>query len=860
MSQNGTWTRRLNIFINGKEVRNDIASIKNEMFKLISTQSRMTIGSKEYVKAGTEIKKLNGIIAEHNASLRNTSSTTDKLITQFKGLLPALGVGAVVGFFANIGKQIFAAQEKFQTFNAVLKTALGSKGAAASSLQMIQDFAAKTPFSVEQLTNSFIKLVNRGFKPTKEELTKMGDLASTSGKDFDMLVEAILDAETGEFERLKEFGIKAKVSGEQVTMTFKGVKTSVDNNAESIRTYLLGLGELDGVMGSMSAISDTLAGKTSNLGDAWDTLMKTMGDSSGGIFSSVISGLTSIINFATLAAKSIKQIKLENEISNASENVKESMQEIEIVTASLVKNNTEMNEAKKIAYDLYKSSRNTQIKDLDLEISKTQELMKVSKLGKLYVLKKREEELMSRKNMLLDEMEQIRTLKDVQNSYSSDVTNYSKLSIKELNALVKKGDQLAKAELVTRKSLSDGLKDSFQELSKQISDFDIKINNAITSGNLPLAKKFSEEQHAMELLLATYKEVKNQIEKGWSFPGKEMGPQTWEIENGVDPMNPKVYNSVSPLKAQNSPLKKRKTGLEEDTPEERGAALMQRLADEEKQAKEIKDAYTEMEWQSAQTLNDTIFTIVRNRQQAEFDQAINLLEKKRQAELDNKNLTESQIAAINEKYDKKQATIKAKQFKKEQNAAATMAFINGALAITKTFTSVPFPLNIPLAIGQGVATAAQIAIIKSEEVPEFFAGGYTTNSANNNKAAGIVHANEYVIPATGLSNQHLSPFINLIEMARLNGNLASINPSLHGLSLSDSQYQRSVFNAQYSTEKMGIDTEIINANTIVLEALLHKLSQPLNVAPVEATVSLLGRNGILENTEKYENMKGKSSL
>ncbi len=64
-----TYTRRINLYINGKEVKNDIISIRREMTKLVNEQARMTRGSKDYVKHGAEIKKLKNIINEHNNSL-----------------------------------------------------------------------------------------------------------------------------------------------------------------------------------------------------------------------------------------------------------------------------------------------------------------------------------------------------------------------------------------------------------------------------------------------------------------------------------------------------------------------------------------------------------------------------------------------------------------------------------------------------------------------------------------------------------------------------------------------------------------------------------------------------------------------
>jgi hypothetical protein len=165
---------------------------------------------------------------------------------------------------------------------AVLTNTLGSASQAQLAMNMITKFASETPFSVEELTGAFVKLANQGFKPSYDEMRKLGDLASSTGKSFGQLAEAILDAQTGEFERLKEFGVKAKVAGDQVTFTFREVATTVKNTSTSIQQYLLGLGDIEGVSGAAAAISQTLQGKISNLGDAWTTFMKNLGDANTG--------------------------------------------------------------------------------------------------------------------------------------------------------------------------------------------------------------------------------------------------------------------------------------------------------------------------------------------------------------------------------------------------------------------------------------------------------------------------------------------------------------------------------------------------------------------------------------------------
>jgi hypothetical protein len=111
-----------------------------------------------------------------------------------------------------------------------------------------------------------------------EAMRQYGDLASSVGQGFDQLAEAVADATTGEFERLKAFGIKASKEGDKVTFTFKEQATTVDFTTKAIENYVKGLGDMRGVSGSMAAISETLGGKVSNLGDKWDSLLNTIGD------------------------------------------------------------------------------------------------------------------------------------------------------------------------------------------------------------------------------------------------------------------------------------------------------------------------------------------------------------------------------------------------------------------------------------------------------------------------------------------------------------------------------------------------------------------------------------------------------
>ena len=227
------------------------------------------------------------------AQLKKGLSQSKSEVKGFGTSLKKIG-GLLAGAFAidqitSFGRAVFDTTAEFQKFSAVLTNTLGSGSAARAALNDIRDFASKTPFSVAQLTGSFVKLANQGFKPTTNEMRKLGDLASSTGKDFDQLAEAIIDAQTGEFERLKEFGIRASKQGDEVKFTFKEVETQVDFTADSIRDYVLSLGDAEGVSGAMNAISKTLGGQLSNLGDAFDDLKDALGTELQGAMSGSLS-------------------------------------------------------------------------------------------------------------------------------------------------------------------------------------------------------------------------------------------------------------------------------------------------------------------------------------------------------------------------------------------------------------------------------------------------------------------------------------------------------------------------------------------------------------------------------------------
>ena len=201
-----------------------------------------------------------------------TERATDGLAMALKGTVAPLVAMAAAA--VSLTKLISVTRE-FDKLNTGLITATQSAEGAAVAFEALQDFAANTPYDLAQVTDSFTKLVNYGLDPSERALMSYGNTASALGKDLNQMVEAVADAATGEFERLKEFGIRASKEGDQVKFTFRGVSESVRFNAAEIEQYLIKLGE-NNFSDAMTNRMSTLDGAISNLGDEWDSLYRNI--------------------------------------------------------------------------------------------------------------------------------------------------------------------------------------------------------------------------------------------------------------------------------------------------------------------------------------------------------------------------------------------------------------------------------------------------------------------------------------------------------------------------------------------------------------------------------------------------------
>jgi hypothetical protein len=158
-----------------------------------------------------------------------------------------------------------------QDLRSRLDFAAGSTQEAERQLAILTATAADNGQGVANLVDAYIQLKNLGLDPSRKAIEAYLNVAAASGKSLEQFVEAVADAATGEFERLKEFGIKAGIQGDKVALRFRGATTLIQNDAKAIETALQDIGRNE-FAGAVAAQSENASTALGTMVDAIDQL------------------------------------------------------------------------------------------------------------------------------------------------------------------------------------------------------------------------------------------------------------------------------------------------------------------------------------------------------------------------------------------------------------------------------------------------------------------------------------------------------------------------------------------------------------------------------------------------------------
>lgn len=197
---------------------------------------------------------------------------------------------------------------EFQKTSIAFETMLGSKEKADALMAQMVETAAKTPFDLQGVTSGAKQLLAYGTSADKvnETLVRLGNIASGLSIPLGELVYLygtsmsqgrLFTQDVNQFmgrgiplvaELSKELGKTESEIRKMVTegkVGFPELQKVIENMTnEGGKFYNL-----------MEMQSTTLSGQISNLGDAWDSMLNSIGEETQGIASMTISAVTSII-------------------------------------------------------------------------------------------------------------------------------------------------------------------------------------------------------------------------------------------------------------------------------------------------------------------------------------------------------------------------------------------------------------------------------------------------------------------------------------------------------------------------------------------------------------------------------------
>ncbi|MGM9571735.1 MAG: tape measure protein [bacterium] len=265
-------SHKISITISGENAKL-IEAVKDSVIKLKELNFKMQETGDTAVVSGQKIE---------TDFVQKLSSMKKALV----GTLTAFGIGGLT-------KEIFDLNAEWESMSVAMETVTGSAESAKSALNWIQTFAKETPYELNEVNEAFIKLSAYGLD-ARNMLPMLGDTASSFGKTLNDSVEMMADAVNLEFERLKEFGIRASQTKDTVTFTWmeagQEIKKTVAKDSEEVAAVLTHA--FNRYAGGMEKQSQTAKGIISNI---WDATKQFTMQSTNGLFEAVEKDLEGLL-------------------------------------------------------------------------------------------------------------------------------------------------------------------------------------------------------------------------------------------------------------------------------------------------------------------------------------------------------------------------------------------------------------------------------------------------------------------------------------------------------------------------------------------------------------------------------------
>ncbi len=189
-----TENRRVNLYINGKEVKGSIKGITAEFKKLTAEQKDMTIGTKEYQAHAKKINRLKAVMDQHHQSINRTAGAWGSLQKAANGfnkyfMMITAGIATLTGLVMAFRKAADAAnifEERLDNLSALT-------GLEGKSLEWLGDKAKETSVAILEAGGHSIR-IKQSASDIVDAYTKMGSQRPELLKNKELLHETTMNA------------------------------------------------------------------------------------------------------------------------------------------------------------------------------------------------------------------------------------------------------------------------------------------------------------------------------------------------------------------------------------------------------------------------------------------------------------------------------------------------------------------------------------------------------------------------------------------------------------------------------------------------------------------------------------------
>ena len=285
----------------------DVTTVK---LKLNSGSAQRDIRSfkRTFKTVNRDIKAAN----DNFKTLGKTGSNTFKrLAVGATAFIAAFGIVKLVRSVARVTAQ-------FEDLKTALNAVFGSIKEGQKAFDFVQDFATKTPFSVQTLTQALIQLKGAGIEPTAELLTTFGNAASVTTdrlRTFNTLVRIVSRSTAGrlgleEINQLVDAGVPVfQILERQLGITRLEISEfgkTAEGARKIVKALLAGIDQRFG--GAMESSLGNLSVAFSNFQIAIDNTLAVIGEGLGPALKAATLELTAFIEENEDAARALGEV------------------------------------------------------------------------------------------------------------------------------------------------------------------------------------------------------------------------------------------------------------------------------------------------------------------------------------------------------------------------------------------------------------------------------------------------------------------------------------------------------------------------------------------------------------------------